>query len=272
MSLNRFLSYSFALHTLFIIAVLLFIPVVKEKKPGGEFFTRLVSPDELFSQKRSTPAFSEGKSSPHTQQKPVTPAPSYKRSSEKGGTTPLSHLPSTGKEALQPETPSSPVSPSQGTEGEPINKRAFEGSDKLSPPIRERLFDKGVIGDIAKRDIEKKDSEKKDTKLTFDTKDYRFMIYNKKLKERIESIWFYPPDAAAKGIYGDLIIKFIIKKNGKLGTVELVRTSGHKNLDDAAIKALRDGEPYWPLPDEWGMEAYTIEGHFIYSIYGYYIR
>jgi protein TonB len=57
-----------------------------------------------------------------------------------------------------------------------------------------------------------------------------------------------------------------------LGAVELIRTSGHKSLDDAAMKALKEGEPYWPLPDEWGMEAYTIEGHFIYSIYGYYIR
>ena len=58
-------------------------------------------------------------------------------------------------------------------------------------------------------------------------------------------------------------------KDGKLGAVELVRTSGYKMLDDAAIKALKDGEPYWPIPEEWGMESYTISGHFIYSIYGY---
>ena len=54
--------------------------------------------------------------------------------------------------------------------------------------------------------------------------------------------------------------------------MELVRTSGHKTLDDAAMEALRDGTPYWPLPEEWGMEGYTIEGHFVYSLYGYYIR
>ncbi|PKL52368.1 MAG: hypothetical protein CVV37_01730 [Nitrospira bacterium HGW-Nitrospira-1] len=61
-------------------------------------------------------------------------------------------------------------------------------------------------------------------------------------------------------------------KNGKLGAVELVRTSGYKMLDAAAIKALKDGEQYWPLPEAWDMESYTILGHFVYSLYGYSLR
>ena len=122
---------------------------------------------------------------------------------------------------------------------------------------------------------EKSEREKRGVKkrsLTLNTKDYKFLIYNKRLKERIESIWIYPNEAASRGIYGDLVIRFTIKKNGTLGAVELMRTSGHQNLDTAAIKALKDGEPYWPLPDEWGMDAYTIVGHFVYTIYGYYLR
>jgi protein TonB len=139
-------------------------------------------------------------------------------------------------------------------------------------PTRENLFDRNIVGDIAKKEIEKEAKEKAEKTFTFDTKEYKFLIYNNRLKERIESIWLYPPDAAAQGIYGDLVIKFTIKKNGMLGAVEIIRTSGRKNLDDAALKALKNGEPYWPLPDEWGMEAYTIEGHFVYTIYGYYMR
>ena len=94
----------------------------------------------------------------------------------------------------------------------------------------------------------------------------------RKFQEKIENIWVYPPEAAAKGIYGDLFIRFSIMKNGKLGKIELERTSGYPMLDDAAIKALRDCEPYWPLPDEWGMESMPIHVQFIYSIYGYYIQ
>lgn len=135
----------------------------------------------------------------------------------------------------------------------------------------EKLFDRGVIGDIAKRNLEKGASNEKDRTFTFDTKQYRFLIYNQRLKQRIESIWVYPRDAAAQGIYGDLIIRFTILRNGALGSVELIRTSGHKSLDDAALKALKDGAPYWPLPKEWEMDSYTIEGLFIYTLYGYYI-
>jgi protein TonB len=138
------------------------------------------------------------------------------------------------------------------------------------PSTKEKLFDRNIIGDIARRDVNKE--EREDRTFSFDVKEMRYLTYLKRLKERIESIWIYPPDAAAKGIYGDLLIKFTIKKNGKLGAVEVVRTSGYENLDEAALKALRNAEPFWPLPDEWGMEAYTIQGHFVYTIYGYYVR
>ncbi len=113
---------------------------------------------------------------------------------------------------------------------------------------------------------------KKDDTITFNTEDYRYAGYMRQLRQKIESIWVYPPEAAAKGLYGDLQIRFTIKKDGRLGAIELARTSGHKMLDDAAIKALKDGEPYWPLPDSWGRDSYTILGHFVYVYGGYYLR
>jgi protein TonB len=153
-----------------------------------------------------------------------------------------------------------------------MGQKGMPAPDARGTPLREKLFDKGIIGDLAKREVEKKEKETKDTSFTFDAREYKFLLYNRRLKERIESIWVYPPDAAAQGIYGDLVLRFTIKKDGKIGTLELVRTSGHKNLDDSAMRALKDGSPYWPLPDEWGMDSYTIEGHFVYTLYGYYIR
>ncbi len=165
---------------------------------------------------------------------------------------------------------------------------------KPLPSTKEKLFDKGIIGDIAKRKDESNLKNKNENiplndfkkeqpfslretlrdartfipqkGLLFDVSDLKSLLYNLKLKERIEHIWIYPPGAAARGISGDLIIRFTIKKNGKLGSVELVRTSGYKDLDDAALKALRDASPFWPLPEAWGMDTYTITGHFVYTI------
>jgi protein TonB len=275
LSLKRFFSYSIAIHTIILVAAIFFTPVVKEKRTGGEFFARLVSPDEFLARVPSIPAIPRVRSVPHTRPKATTPAPlieGNKRILPEKGLSSSPSLPPFADKGTSPSQIPSPVSPGTGTEAKPGSKGTGQQPNRINPSIRERLFDKNIIGDLAKRDIEKEEKEKKDKTLTFDTSEYKFLIYNRMLKEKIESIWIYPPDEATRGIYGDLLIKFTIKKNGRLGAVEIIRTSGHKNLDDAAIKALRDGEPYWPLPDEWGMQAYTIEGHFVYTIYGYYIR
>ena len=257
MSIRRSFAYSIVVHTLIIFSLIFFMPVTKEKKMGEEFFARLVSPDEFFSKVPLAPAIHNIKTVPDVQ--PRISIPLSSQAIEEG--IPSSQL-------------SLPISPNKRIEGSlesNMHPQVPEVlSEKLEYPLREKLFDIGIIGELAKREIEKEEKEKKT--FGFNVRDLRYLGYMQRLKERIEHIWIYPPDAAAKGIYGDLVIQFTIKKNGSLGAVELIRTSGHKNLDDAAMKALRDAEPFWPLPKEWGMEAYSIVGHFVYTIYGYYIR
>ncbi|MEW6213971.1 MAG: TonB family protein [Nitrospirota bacterium] len=268
MTLKRFFAYSIAIHTFIIITALSLTPAVKRNK-GEEFFARLVSSEELFSPRSTgshapTPMIGVG----HGYKVVERGSPEETRKFE---IKPSPAMPAITDVRSLPYVRPGVIIPSQ--EGNlPVLPEKRGAYPSPPPSIREKLFDKSIIGDLAKGELEKEENEKKERTLTFDTKEYKFLIYNKILKERIESIWIYPPDAVAQGIYGDLIIKFTIKKNGRLGAVELIRTSGHKNLDDAALKALMNAEPFWPLPDEWGMEAYTIEGHFVYTIYGYYIR
>jgi protein TonB len=265
LNLRRFFIYSFAVHVFFFVAILLLIPPAEEKRGKGDIFTQLVSPDELLSGKPVIIPPSGRQSAPRVSRpRPQTarPQPSFDR-------TPANT--SAQKEPFPSRAPVQSGAPGQKMEEKPEMSASGRKQEKSGPAMKEKLFDRGIIGDIAKRNIEKEEREKKDKSFTFDTKGYRFLIYNQRLKQRIESIWVYPRDAAAQGIYGDLVIKFTIMQNGNLGSVELVRTSGHKSLDDAAIKALHDGAPYWPIPKEWGMEAYTIEGLFIYTLYGYYV-
>lgn len=141
-------------------------------------------------------------------------------------------------------------------------------SPQANPPVAERpksfLFDKETIEKFAKKSPQEKE-------LTFDTSELKHRGYMRMLKDKIESIWKYPHKAARQGIAGDLYIKFSIKKDGRLGEVELMRTSGHKDLDEAAMKAIKDAEPYWPLPEDWDKDTLEITGHFIYLIGGGYM-
>lgn len=141
-------------------------------------------------------------------------------------------------------------------------------SDKTGPAISEKeglssdpglyLFDRKTIEKIARK------SEPPGTGLTFDTSEFKNRGYMRMLKEKIENIWKYPEEAARLGISGDLYIKFSINRDGKLDKIELLRTSGYRYLDEAAMKALKDAEPYWPLPDDWDKDVLEIKGHFIY--------
>jgi protein TonB len=152
-----------------------------------------------------------------------------------------------------------------GTAEEGIHEDVPGGSKGLSLRPESFLFDKEVIEKYARKG-------KKETKeLTFDVPEFHHRGYMKMLKEKIERIWKYPRTAAMHKISGDLYIRFSIMKDGSVGEVKLLRTSGHKELDEAAMKAIKDAEPYWPLPDDWEQDDLTIKGHFIYIIGGLYM-
>jgi len=288
LTIKKFIAFSVIIHICIFIGMY-FVPEGAKNKPK-EFIARLISPEELSKteikplvprpplMKKSLPSrISPRPSAPQTRpryvpspDKPVVPG----MGKETGKQLPEGVHPGPGKsekpgEGLDARTRPGPTgSDSSRKSGFPDNGKL---NDKPGYLDRAKLFDQGVIGDSARKG-ESGAQKKKDDSITFDTSDYKYAGYMRKLKEKIESIWVYPPEAQARGLYGDLKIRFTIKKDGKLGAVELERTSGYKMLDEAAIKALKDGEPYWPVPEEWGMDSYTILGHFVYTLYGYQLK
>jgi protein TonB len=174
---------------------------------------------------------------------------------ENSGSTPKGKEDVTpSKNRAQPENEGILPPGKEGEETLPAERK----TPSVAPPTA--LFDRKIIEKFA---LKEPSPEKG---LTFES-EFKHRGYMKMLKEKIESIWQYPKEAARLGLSGDLYIKFTIMRNGKLGEVELVRTSGYKELDEAAMKALKDAEPYWPLPADWKKDTLEITGHFIY-VYG----
>ncbi len=282
------LIFSLTIHVLAVILIFFYAPHAK-KESGTPFVTRLVTPEELGrvfppepsvkAPPREMPRARPSQPVPAVprvarpiiprREAPVIPSPSTKpgpRETEKGlaperGAPGMADKEVAGREA----SAGAPGAAVPGGRGAPGAQRSQAPAH--TPSLREKLFDREIVEKYAKREEKSHDSS-----ITFDTTELPYEAYMMRLKERIEGIWHYPAEAARRGIYGDLYITFTIKKNGMLGDVELVRTSGHRELDQAAMQALKDGEPYWPLPDEWGKDALPVKGHFVYSIYGSYIR
>ncbi|MCX7793377.1 MAG: TonB family protein [Thermodesulfovibrionales bacterium] len=242
-----FLFLSLALHSM--VAIFFYFYSIKEESVKPPLFARVVRPEEI-----------QGLLSHEMLRTPVT---RQKRNS----TMPFSWQKPEGKTMAPPQSPGN-FQEIQRPEDLIRIPEITSAPPVKDTPVLSRLFDKEIIKEKAKEDS----VEEKISKMTFDTKEFKYQGYMNRLKEKIESIWQYPLSAAQRGIYGDLYIRFSIKKDGSLGRVQLIRTSGYRELDEAAMKALFDGAPYWPLPQEWGIDEFIIDGHFIYTLYGYYIR
>ena len=77
-------------------------------------------------------------------------------------------------------------------------------------------------------------------------------FYLNSWRRKIESVGNlnYPQKARKDKLYGSLRLMVAILADGSLKEVELLDSSGHKVLDDAAIRIVRLSAPYAPFPDE----------------------
>jgi protein TonB len=126
------------------------------------------------------------------------------------------------------------------------------------------------IDELARKGMPKK--RPGDDSVTLDTDEFKFLSYNRWLKVKVESVLQYPELAAISGYQGTLYILFDIMKDGSLGRLEILKSSGYKILDDEALRAIHASAPFQPLPDEWSMERYSIRAAVLFYLGTGYIR
>ena len=80
--------------------------------------------------------------------------------------------------------------------------------------------------------------------------EYRFAQYVEDWRQKVERIGnLNYPDSARGKLYGSLLITVAIKKDGQLERVEVNRSSGHKVLDEAAVRIVKLAAPYPVFPE-----------------------
>ncbi|MCF8152391.1 MAG: TonB family protein [Sulfuritalea sp.] len=90
--------------------------------------------------------------------------------------------------------------------------------------------------------------------------EYRFAQYVEDWRQKIERIGNLNYPSAARGrIYGSLTLSVIIKANGDLKQVEVIRSSGQRLLDDAARRIVRMAAPYAAFPDSIRLDTDEID-------------
>lgn len=81
---------------------------------------------------------------------------------------------------------------------------------------------------------------------------YEDAVYLNNWRKRIENVGNlnYPEEARSRGVFGTLRLLVAILPDGSLKSVEILQSSGHKILDDAAIRIVRLASPFQPFTPE----------------------
>jgi len=84
------------------------------------------------------------------------------------------------------------------------------------------------------------------------TQEYKYAAYMDAWRAKVERVGNlnYPEQAKRQGIAGSLVLDVAIKQDGSLQGVQVLRPSGHKLLDDAAVRIVELAAPYAPLPPD----------------------
>jgi periplasmic protein TonB len=83
------------------------------------------------------------------------------------------------------------------------------------------------------------------------TKEYKYASYMEAWRYKVERVGNlnYPDAARKKKLSGSLILDVALNKDGSINQITVRRSSGHKVLDDAAIRIVELASPYSPFPD-----------------------
>ncbi len=88
--------------------------------------------------------------------------------------------------------------------------------------------------------------------ISANTTDYVYKLYFDAWRQKVEKIGAmnYPKEAAELGMFGSLRLTVSLNSDGTIKKLFLNKSSGHKELDQAALNIVKLGEPYARFPAE----------------------
>lgn len=88
--------------------------------------------------------------------------------------------------------------------------------------------------------------------ISANTKEYRYAAYMEAWRAKVERVGNlnYPDEARRKNLSGTLLLDVGLNPDGSVREINVRRSSGHKSLDDAAIRIVELAAPFAPFPDE----------------------
>ncbi|MCK9540304.1 energy transducer TonB [Dokdonella sp.] len=158
-----------------------------------------------------------------------------------------------GSPAAAPPSPVEHLT-GQATEFSVSTAHAATTNPQPSSPRRlefeQRKLEMARLAQEIQREAEKYAKRPKKKYISANTKEYEFAAYMHAWVARIERIGNlnYPDEARQRQLHGQLVLTVGLARDGSVDSIDVIQSSGHKVLDDAAIRIVRLAEPFPSLP------------------------
>jgi len=123
--------------------------------------------------------------------------------------------------------------------------------DAAEREAEQRRIEMAQLAQEVQRESEQYAKRPKRKYISANTQEYEFAAYMRAWVARIERIGNlnYPDEARRQQLHGQLVLTVGIDRRGKVKSIDVIQSSGHKVLDDAAVRIVRLAEPFPPLPE-----------------------
>lgn len=134
-------------------------------------------------------------------------------------------------------------------------ERREKREDPLSPGLVERTRideERARLNAEISRDWQDLQKRPRRKFLNARTQEYRFAAYMDAWRAKVERIGNlnYPEEAKRRRLTGSLVLEVVLQPDGGVRSMNVQRGSGHKLLDDAAMRIVELASPFAPFPPD----------------------
>lgn len=110
------------------------------------------------------------------------------------------------------------------------------------------------------RDLRLKGPRARELLVTASTRESKVAVYLDAWRRRVERVGtlHFPDEARRRNMNGSPVLEVVLRANGQLGEVWIRRSSGHPELDQAAVNVLKMASPFDPFPRTIAMRHDTL--------------
>lgn len=184
--------------------------------------------------------------------RPSSPAPSLEQVPDPGA-SPLPPL------VAQPPQPTEPqrqvVTATKAPDKAPTTKKRPTPPQEAAPvaavDLYTRSLEMAALTSEINKSLQTYAQRPRQKYISARTREHKYAAYMDDWVAKVERVGNlnYPDEARRRGVSGDLILDVALKADGSVASIAVMRSSGHKFLDDAAIRIVELAAPFAPFPD-----------------------